>query len=130
MVLVPAATTPHGRTSPLFNRLLYGHNTEPHPIFRDRPNANICEESARSTKVPHNMVGRTSFTRFHHSCALIMSTSIASHLFRAHNQVHTLGSSRTNTGADDTLFSRHIRQGHGKGTWHQMGLFKFCKFSF
>ena len=58
IVLIQAAVTPHGQTSPLFSRLLYlyGHGTESH--FRDRPNANICKASARSTKVPHNILGR------------------------------------------------------------------------
>ena len=62
-ILVPAAITitPHGHTSPLFSRLLYGHDTKLRWISRDRPNTNICEESARSTKVPHNMLGMTNF---------------------------------------------------------------------
>ena len=61
MILVPVVTTPHGHTSPLFNWLSHGHNTELHQIFRDRPDANICEESVRSTKVPHNMLDRANF---------------------------------------------------------------------
>ena len=56
MVLVPATFTPHGHTGPLFNRLIHGHNTEPLRIFRNRPNANICEDSARSFRVPHDML--------------------------------------------------------------------------
>ena len=57
---VPAAITPHGHTSPLFNRPLYGHNTEPHRIFRDRPKTSICKDSERCTRVPHNiLVGQT-----------------------------------------------------------------------
>ena len=58
MVLVPAAITPHGHTSLLFITLLYEHDTEPHRLFRDRPNANICEASARSTRVSHNILGK------------------------------------------------------------------------
>ena len=46
MVLVPAAFTPHGHTIPLFNRLMYGHDTKPHWTLRNRPNVNICEDSA------------------------------------------------------------------------------------
>ena len=93
------------------------YSREPHRIFRDRPNATICEESARSTKVPHNMLGRANFiwritcahgffggsykatnprTHFDQSFGLAMLTSIASHLLRAHNRVHTLRSSRSN----------------------------------
>ena len=58
MVLVPAAITPLGHTSRLFKKILYEYDTEPHRIFRDRPNTNICEESAQSTKVRHNILGR------------------------------------------------------------------------
>ena len=36
-------------------------DTEPHGIFGGRPNTNICEESAQSTKVPHNILGRANF---------------------------------------------------------------------
>ena len=128
MVLVPAAITPHDHTSPLFNRLLYGNDTEPHKTFRDRPNANMCEESARSTKVPHNMLGRANFiwrtthpqeffggsykamdprTHFDQSFGLIMSTSIASHLLRAHKRVRTLQPIRTNPD-DDTVSTTSV----------------------
>ena len=121
LALIPVAVTPHGHTSPLFNRLLYGNDTELHKTFRDRPNANICEESARSTKVPHNMLGRANFiwrtthtqeffrgshkamdprTHFNQSFGLIMSTSIASHLLRAHKRVRTLQPIRTNPDND------------------------------
>ena len=58
MKLVPTAITPHGHTSLLFITLLYEHDTEPHRLFRDRPNANICEASARSTRVSHNILGK------------------------------------------------------------------------
>ena len=61
VVLVPATVTPHGHTSPLFNRLLYGHHTGSHQVFRNRPNTNICEESVQSTKVPPAMLGRANF---------------------------------------------------------------------
>ena len=44
MVLIPAAFTPQGHIGPLFNRLMYGHDTEPHRIFKNRPKANICED--------------------------------------------------------------------------------------
>ena len=56
VVLIPAAFSPHGHTGPLFNRLIYGHGTEPHRIFTNRPNANICEGSARSSRVPHDIL--------------------------------------------------------------------------
>ena len=59
MVLVPAVITPHDHTSCLLSRLLYGHGIEPHRIFRDRRNTNICEDSTRNTKVPHNILGET-----------------------------------------------------------------------
>ena len=111
------------------NQGRYGENdTEPHKTFRDRPNANICEESGRSTNVPHNMLGRTNFiwrtthpqeffggshkamdprTHFDQSFGLIMSTSIASHLFRAHKRVRTLQPICTNPD-DDTVSTTSV----------------------
>ena len=53
VVLIPTAATLHGHNSPLFNRLLYRHDTETHRVFKDRPNANICEDLERSTRTPH-----------------------------------------------------------------------------
>ena len=121
--MVPIATvvTPHRHTSPLFNRLMYGRDTKPHPAFKDRPNPNICEEWARSTRVPHNMLGRANYiwrtkhpkefyggsykamnprTHFDQSFRLVISTSIASHLLKAHKRVCTLQPTRINPDED------------------------------
>ena len=123
MVLISAAVTPHSHTSPLFNRLLYGHDTEPHRIFKDGPNATICEDSAQNTRVPHDMSGRAksiwrashprefygdpyktldSRTHFNQSFGLIMPTTIASHLIRVHIRVRTVQTTRTNFDDDTT----------------------------
>ena len=55
MVLIPAAFSPHDHTGLLFNRLMYGHDTEPRQTFKNKPNANTCEDSARSSRVPHDI---------------------------------------------------------------------------
>ena len=128
LALIPVAVTPHGHTSPLFNRLLYGHDTEPHTTFKNKPCANTCEESARSTKVPHNMLGRANYiwrtthpqefyggsykamdprTHFDQTLGLIMSTSITSHLLRAHKRVRTLQPTRM-TPDDDTVSTTSV----------------------
>jgi hypothetical protein len=140
LALIPVAITPHGHTSPLFNRLLYGHDTEPHTTFKDKPYANMCEESARSTKVPHNMLGRANFiwrtahpqefyggsykardprTHFDQSLGLIMSTSIASHLLRAHKRVRTLQPTRINPD-DDTVSTTSVTTASSSPTFTEL----------
>ena len=52
MVLIPVSITPHGHAGPLFIKFFYGHGKEPHdPVFRDRPNGQISEESVRFANV-------------------------------------------------------------------------------
>ena len=53
IILAPTSITSHGHTGPLFNQLLYGHKTQPHGHFRDRPNGQIVEEYAWSANVPY-----------------------------------------------------------------------------
>ena len=113
MILIPASITPHGHTGPLLNRFLYDHNTTPHNMYKNRPNDQRCEESARSTKAPHDILGRAnqiwrntnpqhSFsgsykamdprTHLDQCFGLVMSALRTSHLLRAHTKVNTLKS--------------------------------------
>ena len=46
MALIPAAFSPHGHAGPPFHRRMYGHDSELHLTFNNRPNANTCEDSA------------------------------------------------------------------------------------
>ena len=146
MVLIPTAITPHGHTSPLFNRFMYGDDTKPHPTFKDRPNANICDERARNSKVPHDILGRANYiwrtkhpkefyggsykamnprTHFDQSFRLVISTSIASHLLKAHKRVCTLQPTRINpdddtattvTASTTSLFSTNTDSEHPSQT--------------
>ena len=107
MMLIPAAFSSHCHTGPLLNRLMYGHDTEPHRTFKNRPNANTCKDYARSSRDPHDILGRANHvwrashshkfyggsykamdprTHFDQSLGLIMSTAISSHLLRVHKR--------------------------------------------
>ena len=66
IVLIPDVVTPHGHTGPLSNRFLYEHDAEPRQIFKNRPNANTCEDSARSSNISHNMLGANHIWRASH----------------------------------------------------------------
>ena len=113
VVLVPATVTPHGHTSPLFNRLLYGHHTDSHQVFRNRPNANICEESVQSTKVPHAMLGRANFVIWQttHPKEFFGGSYKAMNPHTHYNQsfglIMTLRSTRINPD-DHTISPRHL----------------------
>ena len=56
MPLIPVAVTPHGHTSPLFNRFLYGSDYEPHATFKNKPHTQQCERITRSTSAPHGIL--------------------------------------------------------------------------
>ena len=131
MALIPAMMIPHGQTGPLLNRLLYVHDMPPHNTFKDRPHVQTCKQTARSARVPHNILGRANqlWRRDHprefygglhkvmdpKSCfdqelGLVMSTAIASHLLRAHGKNIALKPtlqtdiSRTDYDTDSTAF--------------------------
>ena len=102
---------------------MYGYDTEPHRIFRNRPNANICEGSAQNSRVPNDMLGIANHiwrathphklygagsykqmvrrTHFDQSLGLVMSTAIVSHLLRARKRTCTVSTICTNFD-DDT----------------------------
>ena len=82
---------------------MYRQDTEPRRTFKNRPNANTCEDSARSSRVSHDMLGRANhvwrashphefyegsyksmdpYTHFDQSLGLVISIAIASHLLR------------------------------------------------
>ena len=119
MVLIPAVFSPHSHTGPLLNRLMYGNDTEAHQTFKNRPNTNICEDAARSSRVPHDgkprLVSITSSriyggsyksmdprTHFDQSLGLVMSTAIVSHLLRVHKQIRTTSTTRASLDDDTT----------------------------
>ena len=102
MALISAAMTL------LINRLLYEYDARPCSVFKDSPHGRTRNETARSAKVPHNMLRRQNQlqrknildnfmavhtkqyryprSRFKQEFGLIISTAIASH----HNRVNTL----------------------------------------
>ena len=108
MGFIPIAISPHGRTSGLFNRHMYGTPVAPCPEFdKKRIHAPAAYRLAASNKVPWNVLQRaddlwrhehpnTSYSGsyhamsprrwFDHELGLITSSAIASHLIRAHNK--------------------------------------------
>ena len=121
-----------------FNRLMYGHDTEPHQTFENRPNANICEDSTQSSRVPHDILGRSNHiwrtshphdfyggfhksmdprTYFGQSLRLVMSTATASHLLRVHKQIRSTRTAHTSpddgtasTASTSATVSRPLQQ--------------------
>ena len=57
MVLIPPPSRHTGTPTPLLDRLPQSHDTEPREHFKDRPNGQTCEESAKSANMPHNIIG-------------------------------------------------------------------------
>ena len=124
MALTPASFSPHSHTGLLLNRLMHGHDTKLHRTFKNRPNTNTCEDSARSSRVPHDTLGRANYvwrtshphefyggsyksmdlrTHFDQSLGLVMSTAISSHLLRAHKRIRTARTVRTSLDDDTAL---------------------------
>ena len=108
MALLPIAISAHGQFGSLFKRFLYGEDPLPSPNFADgRINAEAVEKIARSAKVSRGVLKRANdiwrctnpdssysgsykamdpLTHYNQQMGLIISTSISSHLLRAHEK--------------------------------------------
>ena len=117
MALVLAAVTQYGHTEHLFNRFLYGSDVDPHSTFKNKPHAQECERTARSTSVLHGILPRanhvwrltnttTSYggtykamdpqSHFNQDFDLVMLTAVSSHLLRTYNKIGNLKSTPCN----------------------------------
>ena len=111
MALIPIAISPHGHTSSLWNRHMYGTSAMPCPDFDPtRINAPAAYKLACSPKVPSGVLDRadtlwradhpdTSYSGsyramtpriwFDQELGLITSSAIASHILRTYNKNRT-----------------------------------------